>query len=255
MRVFLSHSYEDNDIAQKVRNYLVHHDLDVFDDKSDIATGSNLKASINQAISDSDAVLFFVSKNSEKSQWVQHEMSLAVSNRLNGKDVKLIPVVLDKHAEVPFFLKDYLYLDMSRSKDFESSMMKLIEGIKSEHRTSAREDLEAKVADIEIEKEFLKLKSMEHQEFNKFKTRQMFFVSMTVTLVSAIIVSIGLLGWVAKIDYSQFEWVIAFLVGSMATMFGSILYMRKERPNKEELNKRIDDLHKLIKDLGVRNDQ
>jgi len=255
MRVFLSHSYEDNDIAKKVRNYLAHHDLDVFDDKSDIATGSNLKASINQAISASDAVLFFVSKNSEKSQWVQHEMSLAVNNRLKGKDVKLIPLVLDKNAEIPFFLKDYLYLDMSKSNDFDISMKKLIEGIKSEQKTSAREDLEAKVADIEIEKEFLKLKYMEHEEFKKFKTRQMFFVSMIVTLVSAIIVSIGLLGWVAKIDYSHFEWIIAFLVGSMATMFGSILYMRKERPNKEELNRKIDDLHKMIKELGVRNDQ
>lgn len=255
MRVFLSHSFEDNDIAQKVRNYLVRHDLDVFDIKNDIATGSNLKASINQAISDSDAVIFFVSKNSEKSQWVQHEMSLAVSNRLNGKNVKLIPVVLDKNAEMPFFLKDYLYLDMSKSQDFDISMMKLIEGIKSERRTSVREDLEAKIADIEIEKEFLKLKSMEYEELKKFKTRQMFFVSMIATTVSAIIVSIGLLGWVAKIDYSQFEWIIPFLFGSIATMLVHIFYTRIERPNKEKLDKKISDLYKMIKELEVRNDQ
>lgn len=255
MRVFLSHSNEDSDIARKVRNYLVHNGLNVFDDKNDITTGSNLTASINKAISSSDAVLFFVSKNSEKSQWVQHEMSLAVSNKLNGKDVKLIPLVLDKNAEIPFFLKDYLYLDISRSKDFESSMAKLIEGIKSEPTTSVREDLDAKVADIEIEKAFLELKSIEHEEFKKFKTRQMFFVSMIVTLVSAIIVSVGLLGWAAKIDYSNFEWIIAFLAGVMASMLGSVLYMRKERPNKEDLNKRIGELHRMIKEMGARNEQ
>lgn len=255
MRVFLSHSNEDNDIAQKVRNYLVHQDLDVFDDKSDIATGSNLKASINQAISDSNAVIFFVSKNSEKSQLVQHEISLAVSNRLKGKNVKLIPLVLDANAEIPFFLKDYMYLDLSTQSDFDKSMKKLIEGIKSKHRTSVREDLDAKVADIEIQKAFLELKSKEQEEIKKFKTRQMFFVSMMVTLISAIGFSVALLGWVAKIEYSDFEWIIAFLVGSIATMFGFTLYMRKEKSSKEEINKKISDLNKMIKELGVRNEQ
>lgn len=255
MRVFLSHSYEDNDIANKVRNYLAHHDMAVFDDKADIATGASLNASISHAISNSDAVLFFISKNSEKSQWVQQEMSLAVSNRLKGKDVKLIPVLLDKSAEIPFFLKDYLYLDISKSNDFDISMKKLMEGIVSVQKTSLKQDLEAKVANIEIEKEILKVKSLEHEEFKKFKTRQMFFVSMIVTLVSAIVVSVGLLGWLAKIEYSNFEWIIAFLVGSMASMLGSILYMKKEKPNKEELNRKIDDLHEMVKKMEARHDR
>lgn len=254
MRVFLSHSYEDDDIASKVRNYLVHHDMAVFDDRADIATGASLNASISQAISNSDAVLFFISKNSEKSQWVQQEMSLAVSNRLKGKDVKLIPVVLDKSAEIPFFLKDYLCLDISKSKDFDASMKKLIEGIRSVQGTSLRQDLEAKVANIEIEKEILKIKLLEHEEFKKFKTRQMFFVSMIVTLVSAIVVSVGLLGWLAKIEYSDFEWLIAFLVGSMASTLGSILYMKKEEPNKENINRKIDDLHEMVKKMEARHD-
>ncbi|KVX03221.1 toll/interleukin-1 receptor domain-containing protein [Shewanella frigidimarina] len=255
MRVFLSHSYEDNDIASKVRNYLAHHDLTVFDDKADIATGASLNASISQAISDSDVVLFFVSKNSEKSQWIQQEMSLAVSNRLKGKDVKLIPIVLDRNAEIPFFLKDYLYLDMSKSKDFDISMKKLVDGIKSNSKTSVKQDLEATVANIEIEKELLKIKSLEHEEFKKFKTRQMFFVSMIVTLVSAIVASVGLLGWLAKVDYSNFEWIIAFLAGAMASMFGSIIYMKKEKPNKNELNKKINDLHEMIKKMEARHDR
>lgn len=255
MNVFLSHSRDDNQVAQKVRKYLVHHGISVFDDKNDIATGANLTASISEAINTSDAVLFFISKSSDKSQWVRQEMSLAVSNKFHGKDVKLIPIVVEKNAEIPFFLKDYVYLDISGSSNFESSMNKLLEGLTTEQKTSLEQDLAAKVSNIEIEKEFLKLKSLEHQEDKKFKTRQMFFVSMIVTLISAIVVSFGFLGWVAKIEYSNFKWVIGFLVGAIASMAASILYMRKEMSRKDELIRKIEELHDSLNKMEARNDK
>lgn len=255
MNVFLSHSYDDNQIAQKVRNYLVHHGLGVFDDKNDIATGANLTASINEAINISDAVLFFISKSSDKSQWVQQEMSLAVSNKFKGKDVKLIPIVIDKSAVVPFFLKDYVYLDMSGSSSFESSMGKLLAGITNEQQTSVEQDLTAKLSSIEIEREYLKLKSLEHEELLKFKTRQMYFVSMIVMIVTIVVTSMVFLGWVAKIDYSDFEWVISFFVGAIASMFAAIAYTNKEKPYREKLIHKIDDLHKSLDKMGVEHDK
>lgn len=253
MKVFLSYSYDDYKVAQKVRNYLVDHGIEVFDDKSDIATGANLTASINEAINNSDAVLFFISKRADKSRWMQQEMSFAVSNKFQGKEIKLIPIVIEKNVEVPFFLKDYVYLDISITSNFEEAMARLIEGLSSSQSTSVAQDLAAKILNIEIEKKLLKLKSLEHEEYKKFKTRQMFFVSMIVTLISAIVASVGLLGWVAKIDYSNFEWVIAFLVGAIASMVGSILYMRKEKPHKDELIKKIDDLHQSLKKMEAHN--
>jgi len=255
MNVFLSHSYDDNKIAQKVRNYLVHHGLGVFDDKSDIATGANLTASINEAINISDAVLFFISKNSDKSRWVQQEMSLAVSNKFKGKDVKLIPILIEKNAEIPFFLKDYVYLDISGSSNFENSMNNLIKGITSKRKTSLEQDLAAKLSNIEIETEFLKLKTLEHQEYEKFKTRQMFFVSAIVTSITALVVSLGFLGWVAKIEHSNFDWVLAFLAGAVASMIGAILYMRKEKPYKDEIIKKIEKLHDSLSKMETHNDK
>ncbi|BFM06941.1 toll/interleukin-1 receptor domain-containing protein [Halioxenophilus aromaticivorans] len=255
MKVFISHTNEDAHIAIKIRNYLVHSDIDVFDDKADISMGSNLASSINEAIDASDAVLFIISRNTDKSRWVHQEMSLAISNKLNGKSVKLIPIVVEKNSEIPFFLKDYLYLDLSRGQDFETGMSRLIEGLRSDKKTSIQQDLEAKVTSIEIEKELLKIKSLEHEEFRKFKSRQMFFIAMIATLVSSVVVSIGLLGWVAKIEYSNFEWIIAFLVGAMASMLGSLLYMRKDRPHKDELVRKIDELHNSLKEMEARHDK
>lgn len=255
MKVFISHTNEDAQIAKEIRNYLAHSDIDVFDDKTDISTGSNLASSINEAIDASDAVLFIISKNTDKSRWVHQEMSLAISNKLKGKSVKLIPVVVEKNSEIPFFLKDYLYLDMSRGQDFDTAMSRLIDGLRSDKKTSLQQDLEAKVTNIEIEKELLKIKSLEHEEFRKYRSRQMFFIAMIATLISSIVASFALLGWVAKIEYSNFEWIIAFLGGVMASMFGSLLYMRKEKPHKDELVRKIDELHNSLKEMEARHDK
>jgi len=255
MSVFLSYSFDDHQVVQKVRNYLVHHGIGVFDDKTDISTGDNITSSINEAINSSDAVLFFVSRHSDKSRWVHQEMSLAVSNKIKGNNVKLIPILIEKNAELPFFLKDYLYLDISESASFESAMTKLIAGLNSEKSTSAEQDLAAKISNIEIERELLKLKSLEHEEHKKFKSRQMFFALMIATLVSAIVASIGLLGLVAKIEYSNFEWILAFLIGAMSSMIGSVLYMRKEEPHKDELLRKIDEIHNSIKNMEAHDDK
>lgn len=255
MKVFISHSNEDAQIAKKIRNYLVHQGIDVFDDKTDISMGSNLTSSINEAISTSDAALFIISKSSEKSRWVHQEMSLAISNRLKGQEIKLIPIVTERNLEIPFFLKDYVYLDISSGHDFEHEMGRLIAGLKINQKTSIQQDLAAKITNIEIEKELLKIKSLEHEEYKKFKARQMFFIAMIATLISSVAASIGLLGWVAKIDFSDLEWAIPFFIGALSSMLGSLLYMRKEKPHKDELIRRIDELHNSLKDMEARRDK
>lgn len=255
MKVFLSHSHEDDDVAKKVRNYLISHGIHVFDDKVDISTGSNLSANINRAIKESDAVLFFISKNAEKSEWVRQEMSLAVSQKFKGKDVKLIPVILERNAEIPFFLKDYVYLDIAKNQDFDRSMRLLVDGLEAGSSMPIDQEIAAKVEGIEIEKEVIKLKALEYEGYRKFKDRQMFFATTIATLISSVVVSVGFLAWVARIDYSRFEWLIAFSVGAIASMIGSLVYMRKERPNKDALNKKINDLHEVIRKMEARHDR
>jgi hypothetical protein len=38
-------------------------------------------------------------------------------------------------------------------------------------------------------------------------------------------------------------------------MLGSLLYMRKEQPHKDELLKKIDELHASLKDMEARHDK
>lgn len=254
MKAFLSYTHDDFGIAQKVRNYLVHHQIEVFDDRNEIATGDSLVASINHAINHSDTFLFFVSHKSEKSLWANQELSIALSKKMKGEKAKLIPIIIDKNAEIPFFLRDYVYLDLTSESNFDSSMSKLLSSISSESKTSYGEDLAAKASNIELEKRLLSIRSIEHAEHQKFKTRQMFIVSMIATLVSAVAASIGLLGWLAKIDYLNFEWLIAFIVGAVASMVGSILYMQKEKPHTKELLRKIEELKESLQQKEAQND-
>lgn len=100
---------------------------------------------VSEKISTSDAVLFFISKNSEKSAYLQYEMSIAISNRSNGKKVKLIPVLLDRNVDIPFFLKEFVYLDLSDSAKFEESMEKLLHGLDHVDTVSVNEELSGKI--------------------------------------------------------------------------------------------------------------
>lgn len=255
MKVYISHTNEDVKIANTIRNYLANRNIEVFDEKANISMGSNLVSFINEAISSSDAVLFVISKNTHKSRWVHQEISLALNNKLKGKEVKLIPIVVEKNLEIPFFLKEYIYLDLSKDQDFESGMSKIVQSLESGKKTSIQQDLETKVENIEIEKKLLLLESLEYEEYKKFRSRQMFFITMIATLISSIAASVGLLSWVAKIEHSNFEWILAFLVGAIASMLGSLLYMRKEQPHKNELLKKIEEIHATLKDVEARHDK
>ncbi|HDZ1111610.1 TPA: toll/interleukin-1 receptor domain-containing protein [Klebsiella pneumoniae] len=103
MKVFISYSHADVQMAQRLKNYLLRENIEVLNDKFNVSTGSNVLSSISQAIDNSDAVLFLISKNINKSEWAQQEISLAVTSKLNGRNVKLIPVLIDRHAAIPFF--------------------------------------------------------------------------------------------------------------------------------------------------------
>jgi flagellar basal body-associated protein FliL len=255
MKVFLSYSYSDYQIVQNVRNYLIHHGIDVFDQKNDITTGSNLSSTIYDAINRSDAVLFFVSKNAEKSEWVQQEISLAVANKLKGNNVKLIPIIIEENINIPFFLKDYVSLDISKETNFKDAMLRLIKGLQEEKTTSVEEDQAVKITNIQIAKELLKVKSLEHEEYKKFKSRQIFFITLIATIVSSIVASIGLLVWLTNSEHSQFEWIFAFFIGAAASMLGSILYMKKENHNKRDIINKIDELHDLVRKMEANNDK
>ncbi|HHQ6589240.1 TPA: toll/interleukin-1 receptor domain-containing protein [Serratia fonticola] len=255
MKIFLSYAHDDERIAQRIRNYLTHIDADMTFVLSDMTIGSNLQSSINDAIASSDAVLFIISKNTEKSEWVSQEISLAIYNKAKGKDIKLIPLRVDKNVEIPFFLKNYIYLDVSNDADFESAMSRLLLGLNKKTTTLAKDELSIQAERIKLETEYLKVKELQYEEYKKFKNRQMIIITMISTLLSAVIVSVGLIGWLAKIEFSQFQLILVLLLGVFSSTLGAIFYLRKVKSNRNEILKKMDELSVSVRKMEAHHDK
>lgn len=253
MNVFFSYSQNDKEVVNRVKERLYKNGFNVFDQNNDVSTGSNLLSAINSAINDSDAFLFFISKNTEKSHLMQQEISLAVSNKLNGKEIKLIPIKLDETVEIPFFLKDYFYLDASGPSGFEVAMEQLITDLRKENKSSIKNDQAIKFEKLKIERELFLIESIQRDEYEKYKTRQISFITAMVVMVSLLIASLGVFGYFININNYYFELLVAFCIGVCVSMFAANSFMRQKNQNTDEVLRKINELNELVRRMEARN--
>ncbi|MBN2523567.1 MAG: TIR domain-containing protein [Bacteroidales bacterium] len=102
-KIFISHSWEDNDIARKLADDLKRDGVDIWIDYSRIEGGQSLPEVIGEAIKDSEIVILMWSIHASKSRWVRLEWNCAI-----GLDKKIIPCIMDR-TELPPILSSLLY--------------------------------------------------------------------------------------------------------------------------------------------------
>lgn len=134
-------------------------------------------------------------------------------------------------------------------------MSLLMKGLMDKQTTSIEDEQAIKIQKINIDREILRIKNIEYENYKNFKTRQMFLIALTTTLFSAFAVSIGLLGWLVKVEYSQLAWLIAFSTGVLVSMVGASLYIRKEMKNRDETIRKIKEAYDSIKNMESLNDK
>lgn len=252
MKVFCSYSQNDKELVTKVKERLYKNGFDVFDQNNDISIGSNLLSAINDAINSSDAVLFFISKNTGDSYFMQQEISLAVSNKLNGKEIKLIPIKLDEGAEIPFFLKDYLYLDASDPSDFEMVINQLTIDLQKENKSSIKNDQAIKFEQLKIEKELLLIERVKQEEYEKYKIRQISFITAMIAGVALLIASLSVFSYFININ-NYFKLLIAFSFGVIASTFAASSFMKQKNKKTDDILRKINELNELMRRMEARN--
>ena len=88
-KVFISHNSKDDAIACQLRNLLVViPEMDVILDVCSFEVGEPLPERIMGGIKGCDCFVVFLTKNSEKSGWVNQEIGVAIN-----ADIKIIPIV------------------------------------------------------------------------------------------------------------------------------------------------------------------
>jgi TIR domain len=83
--------------------------------------GDSLIEKIRAGIDSVDFVIALLSQSSVASEWVKRELDIAMNQEIEGKRVKVLPI-LAEGCTLPGFLKGKLYADMSTASKFRKSL-------------------------------------------------------------------------------------------------------------------------------------
>lgn len=127
--IFLSHSHKDKAFVRKLSERLKAHGIRTWIDEAEIQVGDSLISKIESAIREFTYLGVILSPNSASSEWVRREVNIALTEEIQGKRVKVLPL-LYKKCDVPGFLADKLYADFT--EDFEEGFEKLLARLNSD---------------------------------------------------------------------------------------------------------------------------
>lgn len=128
MAVFVSYSHRDGALVERLSLRLLKRNVKLWRDVWRTATGDDFAARIREALADSSAACFFVSKHSLESTWVKDEIRMARERAAEDRDFLIIPVRLDD-SEVPEALRDRLTVDCR--SDAEQGLERILAAIES----------------------------------------------------------------------------------------------------------------------------
>ncbi len=120
-KVFISHSWEDNDISRKLAEYFRRDGAEVWIDYARIEGGDSLPKVISNAIDWCDTMILVWSKSAVDSYWVEEEWTCAHSLRK-----RIVPCLIDR-SKLPSILMSRLHIDI---KDFEKGYSNLGRALK-----------------------------------------------------------------------------------------------------------------------------
>lgn len=119
--IFLSYSYKDSDIINKVVDKLLQNNIKLSNINDQFISNEELSSKLVNSISSSDYMVIFLSPNYSK--WQEFETYIALEKYLSKRDITIIPVLIDK-VVVPDMLNTFLYIDLTTN--FDSGLNSLV---------------------------------------------------------------------------------------------------------------------------------
>ena len=117
-RIFLSHKSENKQLVKKYHRALKKLGLDPWLDEPDMPAGTELDRGILGGISESCAVVFFITEDFKDERILADEINYAKSRkREQGNKFAIITLKFAASAEVPALLKPYVWKDVQHDLD------------------------------------------------------------------------------------------------------------------------------------------
>ena len=132
--VFLSHSTEDAEVADRIAVGLraLMSQYPVWYSDWAIRAGESIVDKINEALVRNDTLVVLLSRESVASPWVRRELTTALMDQLSGQDVTVVPILIED-CTIPSVLRDIRYIDM-RSDRFEEGFIELFQLLRERQR-------------------------------------------------------------------------------------------------------------------------
>ncbi|MBL7094195.1 toll/interleukin-1 receptor domain-containing protein [candidate division KSB1 bacterium] len=131
MKVFISHSYKNESLAQKIAEILKKAGLDVWDGR-EILPGDNWADKVSHALNESDAMVVLLTSDSLKSRSVRHEIEFALGEKRFRR--RLIPVLVgspDKFSgeDFPWILNHLKTVKLTESENNEEDLKQITQAL------------------------------------------------------------------------------------------------------------------------------
>lgn len=126
--IFLSHTAADKPFVRRLAGDLENQGVRCWLDEAEIKVGESLIEKIRQGIDGVDYVAVIISPGSVASSWVQREVDVAMNQEIQGRRMKVLPIMY-RSCEPPGFLLGKLYADFTDESKYAGSFKRLVESI------------------------------------------------------------------------------------------------------------------------------
>jgi len=239
-KAFISYSSSDKGLADRLAKALSEHGVEVLN-KEAIQPGDSWSTHLKSVIENADAVVPVLSAEAGKNPEMASELSLALADKLSGGKMIIVPVLADKSAVIPFFLKDVQAADLSSKESFKNNIDGLVRAILHQTQSAPSQDtilkdrttlLLEKWKGLKIEEVALTEKTLIHSSF-------IAWTLSVVSVASVVILSIISFSdkWISLNLPSFAVATLSFLAGGISSVIASIFFRRRvkrlRRSNEE----------------------
>ena len=123
--VFLSYSSKDKQFANRLAVDLQLAGVRVWIDEGEIKLGDSLIEKIRNGIDEVDYLSVVLSPTSVASEWVKREVDIAMNQEIEGRKVKVLPLLYQK-CDLPWFLKGKRYADFTDEGIYNDSFAEIL---------------------------------------------------------------------------------------------------------------------------------
>jgi len=123
--VFLSHTWKDKEFVRRLAVDLEEAGARVWVDEAEILLGDSLIEKIRSGIDEMEYLAVVLSPDSVSSEWVKREMDIAMNQEIEGRKVKVLPLLREK-CDLPGFLKGKLYANFTEDDRYRDALNLLL---------------------------------------------------------------------------------------------------------------------------------